>query len=543
MAYNYEYPGVNMNDYNNDWLINKVKELATEWKSLQAEWSDEKQSLEDLKNYIMSYFENLNVDDEINAKIDSLVADGTFGEILSSYVKDEGTPVFVDNVSLMTDKSRVYVLKENGHIYTYNGTVFTDTGFVYSSDPTALVGFTTQVTVPSILSDANDATPNHIYCVAYDGMENLPVTDAIGGVLLCLNYVTENRGAYTQLFITRTANFYYRIKWGGSGGVWSNWIHASSSVGCDLNVQATGSITYNGLSDADDAEVNRIYTINNTGTIANLPDGEYNGTMFTMNYTNDNRSGTVQLFFSINGAVYSRIRWGATPGKFFPWYTVNRPDRPKIHPSMFLKWAGIGDSFISGVCGNFGQFYKLSWIQNLARQNGVECADYSRGGLTTASWLTDKEGLEAMNKDTVPANLYFIAFGINDSGTTHHVELGSEADLNSATPPDTFYGNMRKIHDAVIAKNNNAVLCYVTIPRSGDRYEPYNTAIRAIAEHYNALLLDSSDVALFRSDWWNNNMVEQHPTAVQYSAMAAAYGDLLSDELYRKIDLLTDYTG
>ena len=45
-------------------------------------------------------------------------------------------PLFVDNVSKMTDSSKVYVLTTNGKIYHYvAGTGFVDTGLFYGSVP------------------------------------------------------------------------------------------------------------------------------------------------------------------------------------------------------------------------------------------------------------------------------------------------------------------------------------------------------------------------------------------------------------------------
>lgn len=85
MAYNYEYPGVNMNDYNNDWLINKVKGLALEWKQVQSDWEDEQEAFQSLKSWIENYFKNLDITQEIRDKIDDMAEDGT----LLSIMKDD----------------------------------------------------------------------------------------------------------------------------------------------------------------------------------------------------------------------------------------------------------------------------------------------------------------------------------------------------------------------------------------------------------------------------------------------------------------------
>ena len=51
MAYNYEFPYTDPNLYNDDWLLNRMKELAAALKDLddwRAEWEDEYQSLLEL---------------------------------------------------------------------------------------------------------------------------------------------------------------------------------------------------------------------------------------------------------------------------------------------------------------------------------------------------------------------------------------------------------------------------------------------------------------------------------------------------------------
>lgn len=81
-----QFPYSNFHEMNLDEIIKIVKNLAEEWVAYQLEWdnlyTDTQQALEDFKNYAYSYFDNLDVQDEINNKINSLVADGTFNAIV-----------------------------------------------------------------------------------------------------------------------------------------------------------------------------------------------------------------------------------------------------------------------------------------------------------------------------------------------------------------------------------------------------------------------------------------------------------------------------
>lgn len=70
MAYNYEYPYVDPGMYNDDWLLKKMKQLVAEWDAMQVKFTT-------LEEYVKNYFANLDVQDEINNKIDAMLSDGT----------------------------------------------------------------------------------------------------------------------------------------------------------------------------------------------------------------------------------------------------------------------------------------------------------------------------------------------------------------------------------------------------------------------------------------------------------------------------------
>lgn len=70
MAYNYEYPYVDPERYNSDWLISKVKELEAEWDIKFPEWQKNieqqnalidqiKKELDDIVNLSPGFMENL----------------------------------------------------------------------------------------------------------------------------------------------------------------------------------------------------------------------------------------------------------------------------------------------------------------------------------------------------------------------------------------------------------------------------------------------------------------------------------------------------
>lgn len=121
-----------------------------------------------LNSYVSNYFDNLDVQEEINNKLDEMTEDGTLGRILSSISEEyfaplieeqdeeidnfknttnnrineietkvdsvaSGNPIPVSSTSDMTDTDRVYVNTSNGYWYYYNGTAWTQGGVYQAS--------------------------------------------------------------------------------------------------------------------------------------------------------------------------------------------------------------------------------------------------------------------------------------------------------------------------------------------------------------------------------------------------------------------------
>ena len=82
----------------------------------------------ELQNYVNKYFDSLDVQHEIDNKLNEMSSDGTLSTLIIPYVQI--APVFVDSISEMTDTKKIYVLKSDGHLYYYD-TSWKDSGIAY----------------------------------------------------------------------------------------------------------------------------------------------------------------------------------------------------------------------------------------------------------------------------------------------------------------------------------------------------------------------------------------------------------------------------
>ena len=87
-----KYPYTDFHELNLDWVLERVKQLTEEWASTleawqttQQDWIETEEAWISFKSYVENYLANLDVQDEINNKLDQMAADGTLDALLLPY--------------------------------------------------------------------------------------------------------------------------------------------------------------------------------------------------------------------------------------------------------------------------------------------------------------------------------------------------------------------------------------------------------------------------------------------------------------------------
>ena len=584
--------------------LNKTMEDVT---NFNTDMTSLYESYEQLQEYVNNYFSSLDVQTEINNKLDSMASDGTLSKLIQPLFDEykeqidsdiaqfkETTNSTIDdfknttNQTVNTQNSKIDVLEGRMNEFTklpegstsgdaeladirvwWNGNKSETAGVAVRKQIEAALKGSGKIfweEIDSPYDDFNTVPVNQI--VTYGNLsingKNYP-EGVIRGTLLNFGYSqTAINNGNVQLFITPDLKLYQRMYYANRWREWVSFLDLTA-YNKDKKLTVKSQDKYVTGSDAPFDDFNTIsyntvvtYTSQLSG-IKNCPDISY-GSVLTLNGVPSSSGGIFQIVIGVDGKLAFRIKWGDI------WREWNLLDIKDIYEkinnikaftpenfyasiSMFEKISVVGDSYASGeivLNGLSNDKYNLSWIQNIARMCGVSAVNFSSGGLTTETWLTHPKGLSLM-KSTDPQNLYFLALGINDYSRGGSEYLGTPEDMkaNFLENPNTFYGNYGKIIGEIKNHAPNAKLIIMTIARKGNGSDVVDSYNSAIKNI--AMHFSIPCINQLDDSFFNSAfykaMVEGHPVATTYSGMALAIMRLFSKCCIEYKSYFDDYVG
>ena len=78
-------PYSNFHELNQDWFLQEFNKIIAQWKAMQKNFDNLQDAFNDLKSYVQDYFKNLDVQDEINNKLDNMINSGEMDDIFAKY--------------------------------------------------------------------------------------------------------------------------------------------------------------------------------------------------------------------------------------------------------------------------------------------------------------------------------------------------------------------------------------------------------------------------------------------------------------------------
>ena len=431
----------------------------------------------ELQSYVNNYFSTLDVQEEIDNKLDELVNDGTLSKLLIPIIGSDSYPTFVDSVDKMTNTKLVYVLSTNGHIYYYNS-VWVDSGLVYGSfgsyTPSNIV--ITPDNVSSISGDLNNTPLNKtifLYGMTSSIMKNMPTDNIEFGALSTFQYNdnANEPGGYQLLVTSNSA--YTRLNRGSSeqGFIWENWVSLSKTGYAPSDIIITPENVNSVFNDLNNAPLNKtVYLYDMTSSImANMPtDKILNGVLSTFQYSEAvNQPGGYQLLVTSNG-VYTRLNRGSIAQGFI-WENWNFSGKEKDYIrtfNLFRSFCTIGDSLSVGYHTlkngtEINEDKEISWSSYIKNKYNNTVYWSGKSGATCKSWLNTTDNTWGINYlKSIPVQpLYILCMGANEV----NMPIGSASDIG--TNKDTLYAYISKLIQEVRKYAPNSFIISTGISR------------------------------------------------------------------------------
>lgn len=133
-----EFPYTNYHELNLDWILSKIKELASEWAEMRETLETD---IEDLKTFVITWFDE-NAPEEIREALDEMLEDGRLEQILNRTFDLYALGILPGNVNPVIRTQDCYLIK------SLDGNILIDTGA--ENDTDAFARFFTERGVTSL---------------------------------------------------------------------------------------------------------------------------------------------------------------------------------------------------------------------------------------------------------------------------------------------------------------------------------------------------------------------------------------------------------
>lgn len=186
-------PYSNFHELNQDWLLNEFNKVLEQWKAMQKNFDSLQDAFNDLKSYVQDYFKNLDVQDEINNKLDQMNEDGTLNILLQMHAR---TVLPSNDISGNTDTKNIQkMITEFGYVELFSGIYYINKPIELKSGNT-IIGSGNENTIIECSSD---------FCTLLENssadkliLKNFRVNDTTGEHI-GLNFIGTTTEPYTGL--------------------------------------------------------------------------------------------------------------------------------------------------------------------------------------------------------------------------------------------------------------------------------------------------------------------------------------------------------
>ena len=279
-----------------------------------------------------------------------------------------------------------------------------------------------------------------------------------------------------------------------------------------------------GISDANDAVINRIYLIIDYGSVDNLPIPQ-SGTLFSFSR---NEATMMQIYATASKNVFFRINWGNRTTSWSSWKQFATMDdlpssvRPNIL-TMFENITCCGDSLtysqVYTGAATSRQAY-VTYPEALEKSLGTPVSAMATPGYTAINWVN-----AYLSSITAKTNQVAIIYLGTNGGFTDTLDTDAPSDADPSTWADTNTGSLAKIIAAFQNVGAKVILvkCYATSGTGSSDLTNTNTLIQKAAARFGCGLAEntylSDNVYHYYPDLSGTNGT--HYNDIGYNAFAA----------------------
>lgn len=295
-------PYTNFHELNQDWFLNEFNKVLKEWAEMKKSFNNLNDAFNNLHDYVHDYFKNLNVQAEINNKLESMASDGSLLAIIKPTVistTDAWLSTHITNPSNPPIDTSLSISGAAADAKTTGDSLFKKLDFI---------GLVNNDTLNIYLSngDANNANNNGYYLMYnVHSITNVPASiDKAFFILECFGEQNDNK-----IKVQRVTDFNQHcfIRYLLSEN-WSDWVNVTG-----FNFIGVGEFANN----LNNAPFNSYYiTYNLDRSPINSPDNSKNYCLMTLGGTNF----IYQIY--ISNKLFTRFNYGGTWSK---WSTDNFP--------------------------------------------------------------------------------------------------------------------------------------------------------------------------------------------------------------------------
>ena len=565
-------------------LFKTVKEMFEAQTSLIKNYKN-------LYEFIKSYFDNLDVQEEINKKINQMVIDGTLLSIMSPAISSETTKWLSTNITnpsnppidksltvagaaadarMCGDHSFLFAIGSNfssfsvpfthddkSITFTVNcsgGYLFTMYNFFPATTVNGLSGTYTYKNHfggdTFVVTFRPSDTSVHVYLLR----EFIPVTDviiysiAINPDYSIITEVFTVSNTYDSTLTSKnnaanariTGTFANKFAIGSNFSSFSvPFTHDDKSITFTVNCSGGYLFTmYNFFPATTVNGLSGTYTYKN----------HFGGDTFVVTFRPSDTSVHVYLlreFIPVSDVIiysiainpdYSIITEVFSVFKEKPTVPLSTNNLGDTTFSIFNKVICCGDSYTSGhieTSSNRTETNeKYSWVKYISSITGNKFINCGSSGANVLTWQSAERGLIKAKSSGV-SQCYTIGLGLNDSSNTNnHVAIGTTNDIG--TDNKTYYGGYSKIIRELHAISPDSFIFCFTMPFENDSNAPYNKAIVNICNSYKSTyktyLVDLRKYTnYYKFSTVTHNAVGGHYSPAGYQQMAEIACKAISD--------------